>query len=203
MVWRVVCGAEDPVIVGAGFALIDCSATADGVDVAPDLSVVGCDFEHDIGSADIDERVAVGEAICAGHDISVEAGAWGGGVGPGGYEWGVGAVGVDGVGAVWLGWRGEFDDGAPVTFAEGVGAAVAVIEHEDITGAGQVWSDPMWGVLPEQDLLFCCACLGGGGVTPAIEEVAAFAGAAACVTGGFSGGGAVVDDPDFPEAGHT
>ncbi|MFM1942464.1 MAG: hypothetical protein RI897_1446 [Verrucomicrobiota bacterium] len=84
VVRRVVCGTEDPVVIGAGLALGDCSATADGVDVAPDLGVVGCDFEHDIGASDIDQSIAIGEAICAGHDIAIEASARGCGVGPGG-----------------------------------------------------------------------------------------------------------------------
>ncbi len=54
MAGRVVHGAEDPVVIWPGFSLVDGSAAANGVDVAPDFAAVGCDFKHDVGSADID-----------------------------------------------------------------------------------------------------------------------------------------------------
>src|SRR5262249_53467105 len=79
------------------------------------------------------------------------------------------------------------------------GAAHAVVEDQDVAGAGGGLGDPVGVVLAGELLVLVAAGAVGPRVAPAVEQVAALAVAAALVAGRLGGGGAVVEDPDLAE----
>ena len=77
--------------------------------------------------------------------------------------------------------RHDFVDG-------GVAAADAVVEDEDVAGAGAVRFDPVGVVLLVELLVASGAAVVLRRIAPAVEDVAAFVVASAGVAGGLRGG---------------